>query len=43
MKIKGEYLRVCLAILVLLVSLKMSVDLLNEPLIDSRIIIQETN
>ena len=43
MKIKGEYLRVCLAILVLLVSLKMSVDLLNEPSSDSRIIIQETN
>ena len=43
MKIKGEYLRVCLASLVLLVSLKMSVDLLNEPTTDSRIIIQETS
>ena len=43
MKIKGEYLRVCLAMLVLLVSLKMSMDLLNEPSSDSRIIIQETN
>ena len=43
MKIKGEYLRVCLAMLVLIVSLKMSMDLLNEPSSDSRIIIQETN
>ena len=42
-RFKGEHLRMALASLVLLVCLKMSFDLANEPLMNSRIIIQEIN
>lgn len=42
-KFRGEQLRILLASLVILVCLKMSFDLVNEPSLNSRIIIQETN
>lgn len=42
-KLKGEQLRILLAFIVLLVCLKMGFDLIEEPNMNSRIIIQETN
>ena len=42
-KFKGEQLRMLLASLVILVCFKMSFDLVSEPLLNSRLIIQETN
>ncbi len=42
-KFKGEQLRMLLAFLVILVCFKMSFDLVSEPLLNSRLIIQETN
>ena len=42
-RLKGEHLRILLAIAVMGVCLKMFVDLVQEPMNNSRIIIQETN
>ena len=42
-RLKGEHLRILLAIAVIGVCLKMFVDLVQEPINNSRIIIQETN
>ncbi len=42
-RLKGEHLRILLAIAVIGVCLKMFVDLVQEPMNNSRIIIQETN
>ena len=42
-RLKGEQLRVLLAIIVMIVCFKMSFDLVSEPVINSRIIIQEIN
>lgn len=42
-KFKGEHLRILLAFLVILVCFKMSFDLVSEPSLNSRIIIQESN
>ena len=42
-KLKGEHLRILLAIAVVGVCLKMSADLIQEPTNNSRLIIQETN
>ena len=42
-RLKGEQLRILLASLVIIVCFKMSLDLVTEPLTNSRIIIQETN
>lgn len=42
-RLKGEQLRILLASLVIVVCFKMSLDLVTEPLANSRIIIQETN
>ena len=42
-KLKGEQLRILLASLVIVVCVKMSLDLVTEPLANSRIIIQEIN
>jgi hypothetical protein len=42
-RLKGEQLRVLLAIIVIIVCFKMSFDLVSEPVINSRIIIQEIN
>lgn len=42
-KLKGEHLRILLAVAVLGVCLKMSSDLIQEPSSNSRLIIQETN
>lgn len=40
-KFKGEQIRIFLAIIVLIVCLKMGIELINEPSINSRIIIQD--
>ncbi len=42
-KFKGEQLRILLAFLVILVCFKMSFDLVSEPTLNSRIIIQDSN
>ena len=40
-RFKGEQIRVLLAIIVMIVCIKMGIELISEPLINSRIIIQD--
>jgi len=40
-KFKGEQIRIVLALIVIIVCIKMGVELINEPSINSRIIIQD--
>ena len=42
-KFKGEQIRVLLAVIVMIVCFKMGLELVSEPSINSRIIIQDTN
>ena len=40
-KFRGEHIRILLAIIVIIVCIKMGMELINEPLVNSRIIIQD--
>ena len=40
-KFKGEQIRIFLALIVIIVCIKMGIELINEPLMNSRIIIQD--